>query len=60
MTQGKMFKPGLRQVVVGASIAKRYPDARIGKKVRFGRGMWEVVGVFEAGDSAANRKSGRT
>jgi ABC-type lipoprotein release transport system permease subunit len=52
--QGRMFRPGLRQVVVGASIARRYPDARIGKFVRFGRGSWEVVGVFSAGDSAAN------
>src|SRR4051812_33031950 len=44
--QGKMFTPGLRQVVVGESIAKRYPNARLGQQVRFGRGMWEVVGVF--------------
>jgi putative ABC transport system permease protein len=51
---GKMFSPGLRQVVVGESIAKRYPNARIGKSFRFGRGLWEVVGVFSAGESAAN------
>jgi len=52
--QGQMIKPGLRQIVVGESIARRYPDARIGKQVRFGRGMWEVVGVFKVGESAAN------
>jgi len=52
--QGKMFTPGLRQVVVGDSVAKRYPNARLGQQVRFGRGTWEVVGVFHAGDSAAN------
>jgi putative ABC transport system permease protein len=51
---GKMFEPGLRQVVVGASVAKRYPGAQIGKQVRFGKGMWEVVGVFRSGESAAN------
>jgi putative ABC transport system permease protein len=54
VTQGKMFEPGLRQIAVGESIARRYPDARIGKQVRFGRGVWEVVGVFKVGDSAAN------
>src|SRR5256885_14301937 len=54
MVSGKQFESGLRQVIVGESIAKRYPDARIGKQVRFGRGMWEVVGVFRVGDSAAN------
>src|SRR5947207_245656 len=52
--QGEMFKPGLRQIVVGESIARRYPDARIGKQIRFGRGLWEVVGVFRVGESAAN------
>jgi ABC-type lipoprotein release transport system permease subunit len=52
--QGRMIEPGLRQVIVGESIARRYPDARIGKQVRFGRGMWEVVGVFKIGESAAN------
>src|SRR5689334_17312328 len=51
---GKMFEPGLRQVIVGESIAKRYPDAQIGKQIRFGKGLWEVVGVFKVGDSAAN------
>lgn len=54
MLTGQMFKPGLRQVVVGESIAKRFPDAQVGKQIRFGRGLWEVVGVFKAGESAAN------
>jgi putative ABC transport system permease protein len=54
VVQGQMFNPGLRQVVVGEAIARRYPDARIGKQIRFGKGLWTVVGVFKAGDSAAN------
>src|SRR5882724_10789247 len=55
--KGEMFKPGLRQIVVGESVARRYPDARIGKQIRFGRGLWEVVGVFKVGDSAANSEA---
>jgi ABC-type lipoprotein release transport system permease subunit len=54
MVQGRMFTPGKREVVVGESVAKRNPDASMGKSVHFGRGQWEVVGVFSAGDSAAN------
>jgi putative ABC transport system permease protein len=54
VVQGKMFEPGRRQVVVGEATARRYPDAQIGNKVRFGRGDWEVVGVFRSGESAAN------
>jgi len=54
MVSGKPFAPGLRQIIVGESVARRYPNARIGKQVRFGRGLWEVVGVFRVGDTAAN------
>jgi putative ABC transport system permease protein len=52
--QGRWFTPGRREVVVGESIAKRYPGASLGKKLRFGRGEWEVVGVFAGGQSAVN------
>ena len=52
--QGHLFQPGLRQVIVGESVSRRYPDAHVGKQIRFGKGLWEVVGVFKAGDSAAN------
>ena len=54
MARGTWFKPGLRQVVVGKSVADRYPDAALGKKIRFGRGDWQIVGVFDAGRGAAD------
>ncbi|MBO0861148.1 MAG: ABC transporter permease [Chloracidobacterium sp.] len=46
---GRWFQSGQREIVVGKSVAKRYPNAQPGKRVRFGRGEWEV-----AGDSAFN------
>jgi ABC-type antimicrobial peptide transport system permease subunit len=52
--QGRWFQSGQREIVVGKSVAKRYPNAQPGKRVRFGLGEWEVVGVFDAGDSAFN------
>jgi putative ABC transport system permease protein len=51
---GRWFRPGQREVVVGKSIARRYPDAQLGKKLRFGRGEWEVVGVMDGGQSTVN------
>jgi ABC-type antimicrobial peptide transport system permease subunit len=39
---------------VGKSVAKRYPGARLGQKLRFGRGEWDVVGVMDGGQSAVN------
>jgi putative ABC transport system permease protein len=54
LTQGRWFTPGRREVVVGAGLARRYTQARVGGKLEFGRGSWEVVGVMDAGRSAAN------
>lgn len=54
LQQGRWFNAGQREVVIGKSIAKRYPDAQLGKKLRFGRGEWEIVGVMDGGQSAVN------
>ncbi len=54
LQDGRWFQAGQREVVVGKSIAKRYPGARLGKKLRFGRGEWEVVGVMDGGESPVN------
>jgi putative ABC transport system permease protein len=54
LVQGRMFQPGRREVVAGKSIAERYPEARLGRKLTFGRGEWEVVGVMDGGRSAYN------
>jgi putative ABC transport system permease protein len=51
---GRMYQQGRREIVVGQAVAQRYPDAGIGKAIRFGRGDWEVVGIFDAGKSADN------
>jgi putative ABC transport system permease protein len=51
---GRWFQAGQREVVVGKSIARRYPGAQLGKKLRFGRGEWEVVGVMDGGTSSVN------
>ena len=52
IAEGRWFRPGQREVVVGKSIAKRYPGAELGKKLHFGRGDWEVVGIMDSDSSA--------
>jgi ABC-type antimicrobial peptide transport system permease subunit len=52
LVRGRWFQQGQREVVVGKSIADRFPQAQIGKKVRFGRGDWDIVGVFDASGGA--------
>jgi putative ABC transport system permease protein len=54
IVDGRMFQPGRREIVVGRNAAARYEKARLGGSIRFGRGDWEVVGVFDAGRSTAN------
>jgi putative ABC transport system permease protein len=50
--EGRWFSEGRREVVVGKSVAKRYPDTQLGKKLRFGSGEWNIVGVMDAGESS--------
>lgn len=52
--EGKAFELGQRQIMVGAGIARRYPSAQLGSELRFGRGMWTVVGVFTDNGSTAD------
>lgn len=54
VTEGRMFQPGKREIVVGKGVAKRYSAARLGSKIDLGRGQWEVVGIMDGGRSAAN------
>ena len=54
IAEGRMFQPGRRELVVGKGLAKRYPKARLGEKLNLGRGEWEIVGIMDAGRSAAN------
>jgi putative ABC transport system permease protein len=43
---GRWFNPGRREIVVGHSVAKRFPDAQLGKTIHFARGEWNIVGVM--------------
>jgi putative ABC transport system permease protein len=52
LVQGRWFTPGQREVVVSESIHKRFAHANVGDELEFGKGLWKVVGVFNAGGSA--------
>lgn len=51
---GRWFRPGHREVVVGAAVAQRYPGARLGARLAFGGGQWDVVGVMKSAEPAVN------
>lgn len=54
LLSGRWFQPGQREVVVGAALSKRYPVAQVGKQMKFGKGLWSVVGVMDSGGSASD------
>jgi len=54
LQEGRWPTAGQREVVVGKSIAKRYPGAQMGKSLRFGKGEWLIVGIMDGGQSAVN------
>lgn len=49
--EGKMFEPGLQEVVVGRGALSSFEGVSIGSNLRFRGGDWKVVGVFASGDS---------
>ncbi|MFA6541265.1 MAG: FtsX-like permease family protein, partial [Bacteroidota bacterium] len=51
LVQGRMYSPGRRELIVGASIAKRFAGAQIGEKVKFAGDNWTIVGLFDTGGS---------
>lgn len=51
---GRYFRPGLREVIVSKAISGRFKNCALGDKIKFAKGYWTVVGVFDAGHSAYN------
>jgi putative ABC transport system permease protein len=49
---GRLFRPGLLEIVAGTNASRNYVSLRVGDTLRFGGATWSVVGVFDAGGSA--------
>ena len=52
MVSGRYFRSGLREVIVSKRIATRIRDCGLGDRLKFAKGYWTVVGIFDAGNSA--------
>ena len=49
--EGRMFTFGLRELIAGESLHKRFPDAQVGSKVKLAGDYWNVVGIFSSNGS---------
>lgn len=52
LVQGRMFQPGLSEVIVGTRLPDRVQGVTIGSKIPMQRHDFEVVGIFSANGSA--------
>lgn len=51
LAEGRMFRPGSSEVVVGRAIAEGFDGTGIGERLRFAGREWTVVGTFDAAKS---------
>jgi len=49
VTAGRMFRPGLRELIASNDCARRYQNFSVGSKRLIGGGEWLVVGNFDLG-----------
>jgi putative ABC transport system permease protein len=52
IVEGRMFRPGLAEVIVGKNANISYAGLTVGNTISLGTLKWKVVGVFDAGGSA--------
>lgn len=52
IVQGRMFTPGLYEIVVGKNANASYAGLTLGNSVNLGSVRWKIVGIFDAGGSS--------
>jgi len=50
--EGRMFKPGARECIVSRQVSRRFNQCQLGQGFRSGKGLWQVVGIFDARKTA--------
>ena len=54
IVSGRMFAPGLNEVIAGADTARLFQGTQLGDVLRTGRYHWKVVGIFDDGGGLHN------
>ena len=53
IVEGRTFRPGTNEIIVGRSAVAQFAGIDLGSTQRWGESAWEVVGIFEAGGTIA-------
>jgi len=51
IVEGRPFREGQNEVIAGRAAAREFAGLDVGNHLRWGDNVWEVVGLFSAGDS---------
>jgi putative ABC transport system permease protein len=49
LTRGRLFRPGVQELIVGAGAAQQFTGLEVGSTLRFRGATWTIVGHFESG-----------
>ncbi len=52
IVDGRMFRAGIREIIVGQAASKQFEGLRSGAELRFRGQAWTVVGIFSTGGDA--------
>ena len=52
IVEGRMFSPGLNEIVVGKNANASYAGLTLGNTIALGSVHWKIVGIFDAGGSS--------
>lgn len=51
LLQGRMFEPGLNEMIVGRAAHSQFADLGVGSRIRLNSNDWTIVGIFAGGDT---------
>lgn len=51
LAAGRFPRPGSTEIMAGIQIARRFQGAGLGESLRFAMRTWQVVGIFDAGNT---------
>ena len=51
MVQGRMFRKGSNEIIIGSALSGRFEGVEQGSTIRFAQREWQIVGRFDAGGS---------
>jgi len=51
LLEGRKFKTGLRELIIGQAIARRMPELTVGSSITLGESSWTIAGIFSDNNS---------